>query len=138
MELTQDDAHICRVLFNEDTHDMALAMYGDRAEKIYNSISNKALGGKDFFFFRVGDAFERILREEGIANFFFEHSLVDFYCFNWEDICWCLIYSPIADKIWDSGELDPNLNKLDDFSIERLLDESPITEKIKASGKLKR
>ncbi len=35
MELTKNDAHICRILFDQSTHDMAIAMYGDRAKKIW-------------------------------------------------------------------------------------------------------
>lgn len=40
MKLTKKDAHICQILFDQSTHDMAIAMYGDRAKKIWRYFRN--------------------------------------------------------------------------------------------------
>ncbi len=106
MELTQDDVHICRILFNKETHALAIALYGDRTKEIYHYVHNKALF-IDFFEHRLGTAFEQILIEKSTASFFFDNGLVDFSCFTGGDIVFVLNYSPIADKILDSGELNP-------------------------------
>ncbi len=166
MELTQDDVPICRILFNKETHAMALAMYGDRAREIYSFICGDILKGNDFFEYETGVAFE-ILRKEPIASFFFDNSLINFSYFCDVDICFIfkwstivekiwdsgeldnylhilggyeikmiLIKSPMAEKVWDSGKLDPYLNKLDIYDFEKILSESPIADKIRESGKL--
>lgn len=137
MRLTQSDRHIYRVLFKKDTHDMALALYGERAKVIYHYIRRIALHRKGFFeYIRVGHAFEEILEQEPSASFFFDNNLIDFGCLGGSDIHGILKWSPIAEKIWDSAKLDAYLNKLDAYHIKLLLEESPIKDKIKASGKL--
>ncbi len=135
MELTQDDVPICRILFNEDTHAMALAMYGERAREIYEYIHTSHFH-KDFFKYPIGDAFEKILRKEPLASFFFDNNLINFSFLSGDDITYPLIYSPICEKIWDSGSLDLYLYKLDGYYIYRILTISPICDKIWNSGKL--
>ncbi len=136
MELTQDDVHIFRVLFNKETHAMTIALYGERAKEIYNFVCDKVLFD-DFFRYRMGCALEFMLREKSTASFFFENNLIDFSCFNNYDISSILIWSPICEKIWDSGKLDPHLHKLNDDYIKWIFEDSSLRNKIKASGKLK-
>lgn len=136
MKLTQDDVHVCRILFNKDTHAMAIAMYGERAKEIYKYVCKKVLGDTDFFKFEIGDALENIIRKEPLASFFFENNLVDFSCFNGIDIRYILNESILAEKIWDLNLLDNFLWKMGTYDIHYILIESPICEKIWDSGKL--
>lgn len=166
MNFTEKDVPICKMLFNEATHEMGMLMYGERAKEIYKFVCTSHLY-KDFFDYPIGDAFERILRTEPLASFFFDNGLFIFDSFSGGDITCLLIYSPICEKIWDSSQLenylhrltgfyiyriltaspicekiwdsdllDPYFNKLDKTNLELLLAESPIADKIKASGKL--
>ncbi len=137
MELTKNDVHICRILFNKETHPMALAMYGDRAKEIYEFVCKKVLGDYDFFDHKIDLTFYKILTHKTLANFFLENDLVNFSCFDSMYIHYILVNSPIKEKIWDSGRFDSYLYKFSNAHANRLLDESPIADKIKASGKLK-
>ncbi|MBT9145825.1 MAG: hypothetical protein DDT42_01702 [candidate division WS2 bacterium] len=137
MELTENDVPICKVLFNEETHAMALAMYGDRAKEIYNYVCDKGFQGKDFFGYREGIFWRMMLLRQPLADFFFDNNLINFGCLDAHDICYILKWSSVCGKIWDSGRFDSYLDKLKDWSIEWILAESPISDKIKASGKLK-
>ncbi len=137
MDLTKDDVHICRVLFNKDTHAMAIALYGDRAREIYKYICYATLGSSDFFQYRIGSAFEKILYQDPIASFFFDNGLIDYSLFSNGDIYNLIMRSLIAEKIWDSGKLDAYLYKLEDYHIRWILSLSYIRDKIKKSGKLK-
>lgn len=84
----------------------------------------------------MGTIFEVILKKESVASFFFDNNLIDFSCFNGDNLYYILARSPISEKIWDSGVLKPYLNKLTYNHILRLLGYSPIQEKIKKSLKL--
>ncbi len=137
MKLTQDDAHVCRVLFNKDTHAMALAMYGDRAKEIYKFVCDTIDINVEFFFQGgIGDRFERILRHESLANFFFGNRLIDFSSLTHDDIRCFFLKSPISDNILTSGVLNSYLHKINGFDIYVILALSPICEKIWNSGKL--
>ncbi len=136
MKLTQDDVPICRILFNKYTHDMAIAMYGERAKEIYKFICNTVFEGHDFFGFDKGETFKWLLYEEPTASFFFDNSLINFSYFCDVDIYFIFRWSTIVEKIWDSGELDNYLYKLHGFNIYKILANSPICDKIWDSGKL--
>ncbi len=163
MELTKYDVHICRILFNKDTHDMAVALYGDRAREIYKFICNAVFEGHDFFQ-DTEWSFFKILIDERTCNFFFENNLYSLVSWNFmyslsnspiadkilnsrqfdsytnringDIVREILTNSPVLDKIWDDGKISNYLHKLSGRQIRKILIESPIAEKIWHSGKL--
>ncbi len=128
MELTKDDAPICRILFNKETHAMALTMYGDRAKEIYGYIRKEII--RVDFIDSIGWATYLILSDERTCDFFFMNNILDYSKLEGLSIKQLLIESPIAEKIWESGKLNPYINKLDWWDFSTVLTKSPITEKI--------
>ncbi len=133
MELTQDDVPICRILFNEGTHAMALAMYGDRAKEIYKFVC-EIIGGNFFADIKWCSCF--ILRSKLISKFFFENNLIDFSVLSENHVKDILHFSPIAGKIWDSSKLDFCLEKIGKWHAKELLVHSRLSKKVWESGKL--
>lgn len=137
MRFTEKDVPICKMIFNEATHEMGMLMYQERAREIYKFICDTCLDSWDFFEYKVDDSFAEILIRKPTASFFFDNNLIDFDCFNRYNIQNVLILSPIVKRVWDSGKLDSYLYRLDDWNIQLILEKSPIADKIKESGKLK-
>ncbi len=137
MELTEYDVHICRVLFNKETHPMGIALYGDRAKEIYKYVCKEITCQDDFFGCREGIFWRMVLFRQPLADFFFDNNLMDFSCFNGFNIACIFVWSPICEKIWDSGKLDPYLYKLNLDEICYIFEEYLVKYKIKASGKIK-
>lgn len=41
MELTEEDIEICKLLFNEETHQLAIELYQERAKVIFEFVNSE-------------------------------------------------------------------------------------------------
>ncbi len=134
MKFKKSDAHILRILLNQSTHAMAIAMYGDRAKKIMTYIK-RVTHSNDYFEDTSFNLCWLICSDKKNANFLLDNDLININQIVDSDLSF-LFKTSIAEKLWDSGKLDPHLDRINGRGISEILTDSPIAEKVWDSGKL--